>query len=48
MTHIFRPGVRENVGLLIGLAGSSGSGKTYTAMRLAAPARGAATMAGPR
>lgn len=31
----FRPAVRENVGLLIGLAGSSGSGKTYTAMRLA-------------
>ena len=32
----FRPAVRENVGLLIGLAGASGSGKTYTAMRLAA------------
>ncbi len=31
----FRPAVRENVGLLIGLAGASGSGKTYTAMRLA-------------
>ena len=31
----FRPATRENVGLLIGLAGSSGSGKTYTAMRLA-------------
>ena len=31
----FRPALRENVGLLIGLAGSSGSGKTYTAMRLA-------------
>ena len=31
----FRPAIRENVGLLIGLAGSSGSGKTYTAMRLA-------------
>jgi hypothetical protein len=30
-----RPAVRENVGLLIGLAGASGSGKTYTAMRLA-------------
>ncbi|HSW83493.1 MAG TPA: AAA family ATPase [Usitatibacter sp.] len=27
--------MRENVSLLIGLAGSSGSGKTYTAMRLA-------------
>ena len=36
MTITFRPAVRENVGLIIGLAGSSGSGKTYTAMRLAA------------
>lgn len=35
MTFSFRPAVRENVGLLIGLAGASGSGKTYTAMRLA-------------
>lgn len=32
----FRPGVRENVGLLIGLIGPSGGGKTYTAMELAA------------
>ena len=31
----FRPAVRESVGLLIGLAGASGSGKTYSAMRLA-------------
>lgn len=31
----FRPAARESVGLLIGLAGASGSGKTYTAMRLA-------------
>ncbi len=31
----FRPATRENVGLLIGLIGASGSGKTYTAMRLA-------------
>ena len=31
----FRPAIRENVWLIIGLAGSSGSGKTYTAMRLA-------------
>ena len=31
----FRPAKRENVGLLIGLAGSSGSGKTYSALRLA-------------
>jgi hypothetical protein len=35
MTFTFRPAVRENVGLLIGLAGASGSGKTYTALRLA-------------
>ena len=35
MTFTFRPAARENVALLIGLAGSSGSGKTYTAMRLA-------------
>ncbi len=31
----FRPAVREQVGLLIGLIGPSGGGKTYTAMRLA-------------
>ena len=31
----FRPGIREEVSLLIGLIGTSGSGKTYTAMRLA-------------
>ena len=31
----FKRAVREEVGLLIGLAGSSGSGKTYSAMRLA-------------
>ena len=31
----FRPAIRENVGLLLGLMGGSGSGKTYTAMRLA-------------
>lgn len=35
MSFTFRPAVRENVGLLIGLAGASGAGKTYTAMRLA-------------
>ena len=33
--HEFKPGVREAVGLLIGLIGSSGSGKTMSAMRLA-------------
>lgn len=31
----FRPAVRGNAGLVIGLAGPSGGGKTYTAMRLA-------------
>ena len=35
MTFTFRPAIREDVGLLIGLAGGTGSGKTYTAMRLA-------------
>lgn len=32
----FRRAIRENIGLIIGLAGPSGGGKTYTAMRLAA------------
>lgn len=36
MTFAFKPAVRENVGLLIGLAGASGSGKTFSAMELAA------------
>ena len=36
MSITFRPAVRENVGLIIGLAGASGSGKTFTALRLAA------------
>lgn len=35
MSFAFRPAVRENVPLLIGLAGSTGSGKTYSALRLA-------------
>ncbi len=35
MSFTFRPAIRSNVGLLIGLAGASGSGKTFTAMRLA-------------
>jgi hypothetical protein len=35
MAFSFRPAARENVGLLIGLSGGTGSGKTYTAMRLA-------------
>lgn len=35
MTFQFRPAVRENVALLLGVAGGTGSGKTVTAMRLA-------------
>lgn len=33
--NVFKPATRENVGLLIGLAGGTGSGKTMTALRLA-------------
>lgn len=35
MTFTFRPAVRENVGLIIALAGGTGAGKTFSAMRLA-------------
>lgn len=35
MSVQFKKAIRENVGLLIGLAGGTGSGKTYSAMRLA-------------
>lgn len=35
MSFTFTPAVRENVSLLIALAGASGSGKTYSALRLA-------------
>jgi hypothetical protein len=35
MPFTFRPATRENVGLIVGLSGASGSGKTFTAMRLA-------------
>lgn len=35
MAFTFKKARRENVGLLIGLAGGTGSGKTYTALRLA-------------
>lgn len=36
MTEIqIRPAVREAIGLLIGLAGGTGSGKTYSALRIA-------------
>lgn len=34
-SFMFRPAVRESVGLLVGLSGASGSGKTWSAMRLA-------------
>lgn len=35
MTIAFKPATRENVSLLIGLAGGTGAGKTFTALRLA-------------
>ncbi|MCK9994628.1 MAG: hypothetical protein Dbin4_03148, partial [Alphaproteobacteria bacterium] len=35
MNIAFKPAVRENVSLLIGLAGGTGAGKTFTALRLA-------------
>ena len=35
MTFTFRPAKRENAPVLIGLAGGTGSGKTYSALRLA-------------
>ena len=35
MTYEFRPAVRENIGLIIGLSGPTGSGKTLSALRLA-------------
>lgn len=35
MSVTFRPAVRENVPLLLGLAGGTGSGKTYSALELA-------------
>src|ERR1700722_16894763 len=36
MSFQFKPAIREAAGLLIGLAGGTGSGKTFSAMRLAA------------
>lgn len=33
---MFKPAIRENVGLLIGMIGGTGSGKTYSAFRMAA------------
>ncbi len=41
MTFSFRPAVREGVGLFIAIAGSSRTGKTYTALRLAKGIAGA-------
>ncbi len=35
MAFVFAPAVRENVGIVAGVAGPSGSGKTFTALRLA-------------
>jgi dephospho-CoA kinase len=35
MSFMFRKAIRENVGLIVMLSGGTGSGKTYTAMRLA-------------
>lgn len=35
MTISFRPAIRENVSLLIGLVGGTGGGKSFTSMRLA-------------
>jgi hypothetical protein len=35
MSYLFRPAIREQVGLLIALVGASGSGKTMSAMKLA-------------
>ena len=35
MTYTFRPGKREGLPLLIGIAGPTGAGKTFSAMRLA-------------
>lgn len=45
MTFTFRPAVREAVGLIVGLAGGTGSGKTFSAMRLATGASGGKSFA---
>jgi hypothetical protein len=46
MTVTFRPAKRENVPLLLGLAGGTGSGKTYTALLLARGLAGGKPFAG--
>jgi hypothetical protein len=43
MSFTFKPATRDKIGLLFALAGASGSGKTYSALRLA---RGIATGSG--
>lgn len=35
MSFTFRPATREKIGLLVGIAGASGSGKTYSALQIA-------------
>ena len=41
MAFTFRKAIRDNVSLLVGMVGGTGSGKTYSAMRLAAGISGA-------
>ena len=41
MAFEFKPAKRQNEVLLIGLAGGTGSGKTYSAMRMASGIAGA-------
>jgi uridine kinase len=43
MTVTIRPAVRENTPLIIGIAGPSKSGKTYSAHRVAAGLAGGGT-----
>lgn len=45
MAFEFRPAKREAVGLIVGLSGGTGSGKTFTAMRLAAGIAGTSRFA---
>lgn len=45
MSVTFRPAIRENVGLWINLIGGTGSGKTYTGMRLASGMSGGTSFA---
>lgn len=45
MTFSFRTAQRESVGLLVGISGASGSGKTFSAMRLAKGMAGEAPFA---